>query len=96
MDIQFKDVAALAVADSYYSLDIAEATEEEAERFLQLLGCDVGDRRIYRLRGGTSTGFVAAGALYWLEDPEGSVHEPSALSSGHAPEHIDVYTDEYH
>jgi hypothetical protein len=95
VDIQFKNVAAIAVADGYFSLEIAYATSEEAERFLDLLGCDIGDRQIYRLHGDGVSGFIAAGSLYWVDDPEGSVHEPSVLSSGYEPKHVDVFTDEY-
>jgi hypothetical protein len=90
-----QEVAATAVADACFSLEIAEASPEEARAFLGLLGCEIGNRRVYRLRGEEVRGFVAAGALSWIEDPEGSVHEPGALSRGHLPKHVDVFADEY-
>lgn len=79
VDLLFKNVAALAVSESYYPLKVSLADDADIEVFQRFLKCEIGDRNLYVLYGDDSVGYVLAGAAYWLDDPIGSTEEPSVL-----------------
>lgn len=79
VDVLFKDVSAMALVDSYYPLEISRGGDCEFASLHDLLGCSLGDRKIYVLQSGESRGYVVAGALYWIDDPDGSTSSESAL-----------------
>lgn len=81
IDIQFKNVAALAIARSYFPLEVAYASENEADSFCRFLNCEIGDRNLYVLRGGEEIGYVLASVMFWVEDRESVVGERSVLYS---------------
>ncbi|OLR94801.1 hypothetical protein [Actinokineospora bangkokensis] len=78
-DVLFKDVGAVVVSDSYRPLRISVASGEERRAVESVLGRGLDERTLFRLRGAESSGYVLAGAVYWLDDPAGSVEGPSAL-----------------
>jgi hypothetical protein len=78
-DLLFKNVAALAVTESYYPLEVSLANEEDLQAFSRFLSCEIGSRHLYVLRGEASIGYVLAGAMYWVDDAKGSTEGPSVL-----------------
>lgn len=78
-DVLFKNVAALAVAENYYRLEISLAGEVEKIEFCRFLKCEIGERNLYVLHGEESAGYVLAGAMYWIDDEAGSTGERSVL-----------------
>lgn len=91
-DILFKNVAALAVRENYYALEISLAGRADVREFNRFLKCEIGDRNLYVLRDDVSTGYVLAGAMYWIDDATGSIEDPSLLlaESGRSPD-IDIF-----
>jgi hypothetical protein len=79
VDVLFKNIAALAVVESYYRLKISLADKVEKEAFCRLLGCEIDERNLYVLRGSESVGYVLAGSMYWIDDKIGSIDESSVL-----------------
>ncbi|WP_157554186.1 hypothetical protein [Nocardia crassostreae] len=79
VDILFKNVATLALMESFIPLEISLADEVEVEKFRRFLKCELGNRNLYALRGEDGLGYVLAGALYWVDDHDGSTEEPSVL-----------------
>lgn len=78
-DVLFKNVAALAVSENYFPLEVSLAKEAELKDFQQLLKSEIRDQNLYILRGDDSVGYVLAGAVYWIDDPIGSIREKSVL-----------------
>lgn len=68
-------------------LKVSLADEAETEEFIRFLNCEIGNRKLYVLRGGDEIGYVLAGALYWVDDHEGSTEEPGVLIA--APQRSD-------
>jgi hypothetical protein len=96
VDFGFLDVAAAAVLDHYFAPELNRATAEETAAFAALLGARAGgfgDRKVYRIRGEGGVGYVAAGSLTWLADPDGDITLPSHLSTGRLPVAPDAFTD---
>ncbi|MBB1158141.1 hypothetical protein [Amycolatopsis dendrobii] len=91
VDVLFKNVSALAVVDSYYPLVISEAEPSDFERFSALLNVELGNRKLYVLRGSDSMGYIVAGALYWADDPEGSASEESVLLGYQRARAVEVF-----
>lgn len=79
LDIEFKNVAALAIAESYFALEISLASPDEIAAFQSLLHCPIGDRKLYALRGDDSVGYVLASAVYWFDDPVAMTEDPSVF-----------------
>lgn len=84
LDVMFTDVSVLAVADSYFPLRIEKGTPEQMQQVAQLLEWRplLPDGNLYVLRGGDSVGYVMAGSVTWIDDPNGSTDERSVLLGG--------------
>ena len=93
VDALFKNVAAMALVENYYPLEISLGDERQFEPLRDLLNCTLDDRKLYILRGGESRGYVVAGALYWIDDPDGSTSSESVLVDDlERAEGVEVYT----
>ncbi|MGW4369771.1 hypothetical protein ACWEKT_29390 [Nocardia takedensis] len=79
VDVLFKNVAAVAVSENYFPLEVAYANAQEVDEFRRFMHCELGDRTLYALRGQREVGYVLASGLYWIDDPDGSTSEPSVL-----------------
>ncbi|MFE1963119.1 hypothetical protein [Streptomyces sp. NPDC059479] len=84
VDILFRDVLVVAINDWYYPLVVDYGTSEELEALRSLLRFDssLGERKLYALRGSSSVGYLIAGSVSWIDDPDGSTSEPSVLLGG--------------
>ena len=93
VDILFKNVAAMALVDSYYPLKISLGDDRQCKPLRDLLNCTLDNRKLYILQGGESRGYVVAGALYWIDDSNGSTSSESILvEDSERAESIEVYT----
>jgi hypothetical protein len=84
VDVLFKNVAALAIMESYYPLKISMGDEVNLKEFQRIFTCEIGDRNLYILHGADSVGYMLAGALYWVDDKFGSTDQVSMLIANSA------------
>jgi hypothetical protein len=78
-DVLFKNVSAIAISENFYPLEISYSSPVEIGEFRRLMRLELGDRNLYTLRGAAEVGYVLAGAMYWVDDSDGSTEEVSIL-----------------